>query len=155
ATGGYRMKIDVEGLASHAGNRPEEGVSAIAIASLAVTDLVQGGWHGLIQKPEGSGTSNVGVITGGEATDVVTDRVHIRAQARSHDPNFRQRIVKEIETAFERAVPYVRSVTGARGRVKIEGRLDYDSFRLSRDEPCVVAAATAIEAEGLTPEYAI
>jgi tripeptide aminopeptidase len=155
ATGGYRMKIDIEGLASHAGNRPEEGVSAIAIASLAVADLVKGGWHGLIEKPEGSGTSNVGVIEGGEATNVVTDHVHIRAEARSHDPEFRERIIKEIEAAFERAVSAVRSITGARGRVQIEGRLDYDSFRLSRDEPCVVAAATAIEAEGLTPEYAI
>ena len=49
ATGGYRMTVEIEGLASHAGNRPEEGVSAIAIASLAITDLVQNGWHGLIK----------------------------------------------------------------------------------------------------------
>jgi tripeptide aminopeptidase len=155
ATGGYRMKIDIEGLASHAGNRPEEGVSAIAIASLAVADLVAGGWHGLIEKEEGSGTSNVGIFQGGEATNVVTEHVHIRAEARSHDPKFRQRIVKEIEAAFERAAWAVRSASGARGRVKFEGRLDYDSFRLSRDEPCVAAAATAIAAEGLTAEYAI
>jgi tripeptide aminopeptidase len=155
ATGGYRMKIDIEGLASHAGNRPEEGVSAIAIASLAVANLVQGGWHGLVEKKEGSGTSNVGVIQGGEATNVVTDHVHIRAEARSHDPKFRQRIVKEIEAAFERAASAVRSASGGHGRVKFEGRLDYDSFRLSRDEPCVAAAATAIEAEGLAAEYAI
>src|SRR3954454_12326097 len=103
ATGGYRMTIEIEGLASHAGNHPEEGVSAIAIASLAVADLVQGGWHGLISKSDGDGTSNVGVIRGGEATNVVTDRLHIRAEARSHDPKFRQRIVHEIESAFTRA----------------------------------------------------
>ena len=96
ATGGYRMTIEIEGLASHAGNRPEEGVSAIAIASLAIADLVKGGWHGLVSKKEGDGTSNVGVISGGEATNVVTDHVHIRAEARSHDPKFRQRIVNEI-----------------------------------------------------------
>ena len=50
ATGGYRMTIDIRGLASHAGNRPEEGVSAIAIASLAIADLVKNGWHGLIDE---------------------------------------------------------------------------------------------------------
>ena len=44
-----------------------------------------------------SGTSNVGVIHGGEATNVVTDHVEIRAEARSHDPKFRERIVREIE----------------------------------------------------------
>jgi tripeptide aminopeptidase len=155
ATGGYRMTIEIEGLASHAGNRPEEGVSAIAVASLAVADLVKNGWHGLVAKNEGDGTSNVGVISGGDATNVVTDHVHIRAEARSHDPKFRQRIVKEIESAFKRAATAVRSVDGTCGRVRFEGRLDYESFRLSRDEPCVSAAAAAIEAENLTAEFAI
>jgi tripeptide aminopeptidase len=155
ATGGYRMTIEIEGLASHAGNRPEEGVSAIAIASLAVADLVKGGWHGLVSKSEGDGTSNIGVISGGEATNVVTDHVHVRAEARSHDPKFRQRIVKEIESAFKRAAAAVRSADGTRGRVKFERRLDYESFRLPRDEPSVTMAAAAIEAEGLTTEFAI
>ncbi len=80
ATGGYRMSIDVRGLASHAGNAPAEGVSAIAIASLAIADLVQNGWHGLITKGRQSGTSNVGVIQGGDATNVVTDHVTLRAE---------------------------------------------------------------------------
>jgi tripeptide aminopeptidase len=155
ATGGYRMTIEIEGLASHAGNRPEEGVSAIAIASLAVADLVKNGWHGLVAKKEGDGTSNVGVISGGEATNVVTDHVHIRAEARSHDPKFRQRIVAEIESAFQRAAASVKSIHGKTGRVKFEGRLDYDSFRLDRDEPCVAAAAAALEAENLSAEFAV
>ena len=115
ATGGYRMTIEIEGLASHAGNRPEEGVSAIAIASLAIADLVQErlaradreGWH--------AGTSNVGVIHGGDATNVVTDHVRIRAEARSHDPKFRERIVKEIEAAFKRAAAAVRNTAGKCG----------------------------------------
>src|SRR5262249_43478492 len=62
ATGGYRLTIEIAGLAAHAGNHPEEGISAIAIASLAIADLVQNGWHGLVDRPEGQGTSNVGVI---------------------------------------------------------------------------------------------
>jgi tripeptide aminopeptidase len=155
ATGGYRMTIDIEGLASHAGNRPEEGVSAIAIASLAIADLVKNGWHGLVSKEDGEGTSNVGVFHGGDATNVVTDHVQLRAEARSHDPKFRQRIVNEIEAAFERAASEVRNVAGKSGRVRCDGRLDYDSFRLSRDEPSVVAAASAIKAEGAEPELAV
>ena len=155
ATGGYRLTIEIEGLASHAGNRPEEGVSAIAIASLAIADLVNNGWHGLVSKKEGDGTSNVGVISGGEATNVVTDHVRIRAEARSHDPKFRQRIVSEIEAAFKRAAGAVRSIHGKQGGVRFDGRLDYDSFRLSQDEPCVVAAASAIAAEKLPVEFAI
>jgi tripeptide aminopeptidase len=155
ATGGYRMTIEIEGLASHAGNRPEEGVSAIAIASLAIADLVNNGWHGLIEKDGNTGTSNVGVIEGGDATNVVTDHVFIRAEARSHDGKFRGRIVKEIEAAFKRAASAVRNTAGKCGKATFEGRLDYESFRLAADEPCVAAAAAAIEAEGLTAELAI
>jgi tripeptide aminopeptidase len=155
ATGGYRMTIEVEGVASHAGGAPAEGVSAIAIASLAIADLVKGGWHGLIQKGRQTGTSNVGVIRGGEATNVVTDRVLVKAEARSHDSKFRQRIVQEIHRAFERAARAVRNTGGRSGRVRIDGQLDYDAFRLARDEPCVVAGAAAIEAEGRQPELAI
>jgi tripeptide aminopeptidase len=155
ATGGYRMTIEIEGLASHAGNHPEEGVSAIAIASLAIADLVQNGWHGLIKKNGSTGTSNVGVIQGGEATNVVTEHVRIRAEARSHDPKFRKRIVDEIESAFKRAAAAVRNTTGKCGSVSFDGRLDYESFRLTPDEPCVAAAAEAIEAEGVTPEFGV
>jgi tripeptide aminopeptidase len=155
ATGGYRMSIVVEGVASHAGVHPERGVSAIAVASLAIADLVQNGWHGLIEKEGKHGTSNVGVIYGGSATNVVTDMVEIRAEARSHDRRFRERIVREIERAFARAVKQVRSDKGLTGGVAIEGRLDYESFRLALKEPCVSAAVDALAAEGLEPDYAI
>ena len=155
ATGGYRMTIEIEGLASHAGNRPEQGVSAIAVASLAIADLVRNGWHGLIKKDGESGTSNVGVIQGGEATNVVTNYVRIRAEARSHNPKFRKRIIEEIEAAFRRAATEVRNTEGQCGNVRFEGRLDYESFRLTADEPCVAAAAAAIAAEGAKPDYAV
>jgi tripeptide aminopeptidase len=155
ATGGYRMTVEIDGIASHAGNHPEEGVSAIAIAALAIADLTQKGWHGLIERDGGTGTSNVGVIQGGEATNVVTDHVRIRAEARSHDPKFRERIVNEIESAFRRAAGRVRNTAGKSGRVTFDGRLDYESFRLTRDEPCVKAAMAAIEAEGLEAGLAV
>jgi len=155
ATGGYRMSINVEGLASHAGGAPEQGVSAIAIASLAVADLVRGGWHGQVKKGNRTGTSNVGVIRGGEATNVVTPAVELQAEARSHDPTFRKRIVKAIEIAFRKAARQVRSTGGTSGKVAFEGRLDYESFRLEADEPCVLAAEEAIGAVGLTPLRAI
>jgi tripeptide aminopeptidase len=155
ATGGCRMDIDVAGLASHAGVAPERGVSAIAIASLAIAELVENGWHGLVVKGRKKGTSNVGVIQGGDATNVVTDRVHLRAEARSHDPAFRQRIVDEIDKAFQRAAKRVKSSTGHRGSVELRARIDYESFLLPADSPCVLAAADAARAVGLKPFEAV
>ncbi len=155
ATGGYRASIEISGIASHAGGAPEWGVSAIAIASIAIADLHRNGWHGSVTKNGKHGTSNVGVINGGEATNVVTDRVFVRAEARSHDPKFRKRILDEIERSFKKAVKEVKSVTGATGSVTFNSRLDYDSFKLSTDEPCVKAAQAAIESIGREPVHAI
>jgi tripeptide aminopeptidase len=160
ATGGYRMTIEIQGIASHAGGAPEAGVSAIAIASLAIAELHQQGWHGLISKPGPRGktllgTSNVGVFHGGQATNVVTDRVEIKAEARSHDPRFREQIVRHITGAFERAAKAVRNTAGQTGKAKVEGRLDYESFVLSPSEPSVVAAENAVRAAGGKPMHAI
>jgi len=155
ATGGYRMAIDIRGIASHAGNHPEEGVSAIAIASLAIAELVNSGWHGLVRQEGCTGSSNVGVIRGGEATNVVTEHVQIRAEVRSHDRRFRERIAEKIRSAFQQAAAKLRNTAGQRGRVQFQGRLDYESFLLARDEPCVAVAMAALAAEGLEPELAV
>ncbi len=151
ATGGYRMRIEVYGLASHAGNAPEQGVSAIAIASLAIANLQAGGWHGLILKNGKRGTSNVGVFQGGDATNVVTDHVTVHVEARSHDSAFRKKIVKQIERSFQQAAKKIKSGDKKTGHVEIFGRLDYDSFRLNEDEPTVLAAKAAAVSVGETP----
>ena len=155
ATGAYRIRIEIEGVASHAGVAPQEGVSAIAIAGLAIADLVQNGWHGKIEKGKHRGTSNIGVIRGGEATNVVTDRVELRVEARSHDGAFRKRIVKEVEQAFARAAAKLKNSLGARGKIRFDGQLDYESFRLAPGEPCVELATQAVQGLGFTPVHAI
>jgi tripeptide aminopeptidase len=155
ATGAYRMKIDISGVASHAGVAPQNGVSAIAIAALAIAELQQQGWHGDVRKGDRHGTSNIGYIEGGGATNVVTDRVEIKAEARSHDPQFRREIFEAIQQAFERAAASVRSALGVRGSVEVDSRLDYESFQLGHDEPCVVAAQQAVRAIGEEPMLAI
>jgi len=155
ATGGYRMDIAIEGIPSHAGVAPEKGVSAIAIAALAIASLVEDGWHGLVMKDGKRGTSNLGVIQAGCATNVVAESATLRAEARSHDPAFRGKIVKAIEKAFTDAVKKVRTADGKTGRVTFDGHLDYEAFRLADDEPCVVAAQEAVRGIGLVPRLDI
>jgi tripeptide aminopeptidase len=155
ATGGYRMEVTVTGVAAHAGGSPEDGVSAIAIASLAVAELCRDGWHGRIEKNGRYGTSNVGAIRGGEATNVVTPEVTLKAEARSHDPAFRARIVREIERAFRRAARSVRNREGVFGDVAFRGRIDYEAFLLADDEPCVRAAEAAVRSAGGEPARSV
>ena len=155
ATGAYRMNITVRGLASHAGVAPEKGVSAIAIAGMAIHELQSNGWHGLVSKNGKRGTSNIGVINGGNATNVVADEVLLRAEARSHDPRFRRQIVTAYERAFARAVKQLKSIDGRRGQTEIKADLHYESFRLAENNESVAAARQAIEALGMKAESKI
>ncbi|MEX0703980.1 MAG: M20/M25/M40 family metallo-hydrolase [Planctomycetales bacterium] len=151
ATGDYNMEIEIAGIASHAGVHPEHGVSAIAVAGLAVADLVENGWHGLIQKGKHTGTSNIGFVHAGEATNVVTPHLRLHAEVRSHDPKFRQRLRDEFENAFVRAAKKVKNSRGETAKVRFVADLKYESFRLDENQPCVRSAFRAIEAVGLTP----
>jgi len=151
ATGGERMSVDIRGIPSHAGIAPEAGVNASSIASLAIADLLREGWIGRVERREGSGTSNVGVVQGGEATNVVMPQLTIRAEARSHDSVMRRAIVAAFERAFSSAVEQVCAIDGRRGEVHFSSHVDYDSFRLDEGAPSVAAARASLLAIGRHP----
>jgi tripeptide aminopeptidase len=155
ATGDYAIEIEVQGIASHAGAHPEEGVSAITVAAVAIADLQANGWLGKIEKGKKTGTANVGVVAGGDATNVVTPLALLKAEARSHDPEFRKKIVAEIEKAFTRAAKQVKSAAGKTGRIEFTSELKYEAFALKTSEPVVQSAMAAVRAVGLEPNPVI
>jgi tripeptide aminopeptidase len=151
ATGAFNLDITVHGLASHAGVYPQDGISAIAVAGAAIADLQANGWHGLVVKGKKTGTSNIGVIHGGAATNVVTDRVDLQAECRSHDAAFRKKIVEAFITAFAKASKALKNAAGKTGSVEFDVQHKYESFKLAMSEPTVIAAMEAIEKIGLDP----
>lgn len=151
ATGGERMTIDLFGKATHAGVAPEEGINAATIFSLAAADLHANGWLGRINRDGGAGTSNIGVVQGGEATNVVMPHLQVRAEARSHDSGMRTKIVEAYQNAFRDAVGKVTALDGTTGRVDFTSRVDYDSFKLGDGCPSVELARKAIQSIGRTP----
>ncbi|MEZ6148229.1 MAG: M20/M25/M40 family metallo-hydrolase [Planctomycetaceae bacterium] len=124
-------------------------MSATVITGLAIADLQKNGWHGKIVKGKQQGTSNIGSIRGGDATNVVTDRLAITAEVRSHQPAFRKQIIKAYEKAFRLAAKSVKNAQGQTGRIRFSTYDKYESFRLSPKEPSVRAAMEAIESIGL------
>jgi tripeptide aminopeptidase len=155
ATGAYRIRSLVHGLASHAGNAPQKGVSAITVASLAVARLEREGWLGAVHKGTSVGTSNVGRICGGSATNVVADRVELWAEARSHDPQFRRQIADAIHGALQVAATEVSSEDGRRASIEWDCQLDYESYCLDANAPVVQQACAAVAAEGGQPDLAV
>ncbi len=135
-TGTQRFTIDIAGIPSHAG-RPGGGVSAGIIASMALASLQEGGWHGRIEKDGKKGSANLGIVEGGQGSNVVMPAMSILAEARSHDPEFRARILETWQAAFTSASKKVRNDSGEGGAVTFGPGPTYESFALSDDEPIV------------------
>ena len=157
AVGADRWEVEIRGKASHAGVYPERGISATLIAGLALAEIHAAGWFGKVVKNGRAGTSNVGSVgdahgrSAGEATNVVTDFVHIRGESRSHDPKFFREITTAYKTAFTNAALKVTDHEGKPGKVKFTSRTDYFPFRLKDDAPVVARATEAVKAIGREP----
>jgi len=155
ATSGVRINAHFHGIASHAGIAPADGANAITAASLAIARLQNDGWLGAVKKGKFTGTSNIGVLQGGNATNVVAESALVRAEARSHNTDFRNRIVQSMIDAFSWGASQVKNQSGSTVTVDIESRIDYEAYRLDKDSPSVVAATAAAKALSLEPVYAI
>jgi tripeptide aminopeptidase len=135
--GAERFIIDLTGIASHAGAHPAEGLSAGIIAAHAIAALDRKGWHGRIQKKEGTGTANLGIINGGQGSNVVMPALHILAEARSHDPAFRRQIIETWKIEFSRVTQQMTNEHGQHGSVTFGRGPTYEAFALGEDEKTV------------------
>jgi tripeptide aminopeptidase len=157
AIGADRWTVDVRGKASHAGVAPDKGISASMVVALAMAEVFAGGWWGKVQKDGKSGTSNIGFIgtadgrSAGDATNVVTDAVHVKGESRSHDAKFVRQISSAYKAAFAGAANRVKDNEGRTAKVKFTSRLDYLPFRLKDDAPATRRAAAAVRAIGREP----
>src|SRR5262249_35152581 len=161
AVGADRWEVEIFGRASHAGVAPERGISSTMILSLALAQVKAGGWVGKVVEGQEQGTSNVGPVTGGpgrpagDATNVVTDYVHVRGESRSHDAKFFPQITAAYKAAFEKAAKQVKNSDGKVGRVKFKKQTDYHPFRMKENLAVVKRATAAIAAGGQTPNIRV
>jgi tripeptide aminopeptidase len=161
AIGADRWTVDIHGKASHAGVAPEKGISATMVLALAMAEVFEGGWFGKVVKGERLGTSNVGPVgtldgkSAGDATNVVTDLVHVKGESRSHDAKFVREITAAFKAAFTRAANRVKDHEGRHAKVKFTSRLDYLPFRLKDDSPVVRKAQAAVRAIGREPSVRV
>lgn len=157
AVGQTNWDVEIKGKASHAGVAPEKGISSTLVASIALTEAHRGGWFGKVKKPDGHGTSNPGVFGGkegkpaGDATNVVTDYVAIKGEARSPKAEFAAKIAEAYREAFTKAQAEVKDAGGATAEVKFTAKTSYPPFNVADDAPAVKHAMKAAESLGLKP----
>ncbi len=157
AVGQEYWDVDIKGKAAHAGLAPEKGISSTLVAAVALTEARRGGWFGKVVKPDGKGTSNAGVFSGkngkpaGDATNVVTDYVHIKGEARSPDLAFAHAITEGFREAFKKAQSEIKDAEGGTAEIKFESSHAYPPFNLANDEPAVKHAIRAAQSIGIKP----
>ncbi|SFK94394.1 peptidase T-like protein [Mesorhizobium albiziae] len=159
AVGQENWEVEIKGRASHAGVAPEKGISATMVGAIALTEARQAGWFGKVVKPDGRGTSNVGIFGGkgdkaaGDATNVVTDYVFIKGEARSPESAFAAKIANGYKQAFAKAQGEVRDHEGGTAELTFSHKAAYPPFELSKNSPVVKRAAKALTMLGIEPVY--
>ena len=121
---------------------PEDGRSAIAAASRAIADFRLG-------RLDEETSANVGEITGGTARNVVPEWCSFTAEVRSHD----ERKVNDVAREMLESAAFAASLSEC--EVESEVRPSFPGYRFRPSDPPVALAATALEAAGFEPTYAL
>src|SRR5205085_2334194 len=127
------LEIEVFGLESHAGVAPEDGISAIKIAADAIAGMKLG-------RIDEETTSNIGVIEGGQATNIITNYVMLKGEARSLDEKKLDEQCNHMVKRFEdAAAQYSVTVEGKTtvGRIKANVSREYSAMDVSDDSRVV------------------
>ncbi len=133
-----RLAAEFEGTEAHSGIRPEDGRSAIAAAATAIAAMELG-------RLDAETTANVGVISGGTASNVVPGHCRVDAEARSLDD----------ERASKTIGAMVDACTWAASEhecdVDVEVREMFRGYRLASNATSVSVARAALERCGAEP----
>jgi len=133
------LEITIYGKSAHAGSNPEEGINAIQVAGFALSRMKLG-------RIDEETTANIGVISGGKATNIVPDKVTLKGEVRSRNE---EKLEKHTEQLVKITEDTVREFK-AKAEVKINK--EYHCYNLSPDDQVVKIAIKAIKDIGLQPE---
>ncbi|KAF6584243.1 tripeptidase T [Paenibacillus sp. EKM211P] len=131
-----RIEMRITGKSAHAGVNPEDGISAIQVASKAISKMKLG-------RIDKETTANIGSFEGGGATNVVCDFVLIRAEARSI---VQEKVNHQIQHMREALETTTREF-GAQGEFRSE--VIYPAFSFTEHDEVVQVAHRAIQGLGL------
>ncbi|MGB6292142.1 peptidase M20 [Vibrio sp. V09_P4A23P171] len=139
APGQQKIIVNIKGKPAHAGLAPEEGISAIAVAADAITQMK------LLRIDEET-TANIGLVHGGGATNIVMPDLRIVAEARSLNDDKLSLQVEHMVSTFQAAA----HKHGA--QVEIESTRAYNAFVLDEEHPHIAAIKKSFESVGIAPK---
>ncbi|MFH2122909.1 MAG: M20/M25/M40 family metallo-hydrolase [Pseudomonadota bacterium] len=154
-----KLRIEVHGIAAHAGLHPEQGISALCLTANAITNLRLG-------RLDEESTANFGLIHGGVATNIIPDHITIEGEVRSHSLQKLAAHTAEIQRTFQQVIECWPFQPGQRGNnetqeldlspsVSIDVQLEYPAMRLEMNDPVLAKVKDAGINLGRTLEFQI
>jgi len=132
------LEIIIHGKSAHAGANPEEGINAIQVAGFALSRMKLG-------RIDEETTTNIGVISGGKATNIVPDKVTLKGEVRSRNEEKLEKYTEQLKKITENTAQEFK----AKAEVKINK--EYHCYNLSTDDRVVKIAIKAAKDMGLEP----
>lgn len=112
------IEVWIKGKAAHAGVHPEQGINAIKVASVAITKMKQG-------RIDFETTANIGIISGGKATNIISEDVYVKGEARSHN-------LKKLKKQLDHMIAcFKKSCEKYKAKLKYKIIDMYPSFKVS------------------------
>lgn len=133
------LKFIIYGKAAHAGSKPEEGINAIQIAGFALSRMELG-------RIDEETTANIGIISGGKATNIIPDEVILEGEVRSRNEEKLEKYTGKLKQIVEETAQEFK----AKAEVKINR--EYCCYNLSTDCQVVKMAVKAAMDMGLEPK---
>lgn len=132
----FMYEVKITGRSAHAGVEPEKGISAVPILAEALNGIETG-------RLDKETTANIGVIQGGEATNIVMDELIVKGEVRAISEKRAQNLVKQMEISFKDAAEKFG------GKVEISVNQMATGFRITDDEPVMELLKESITHIGL------
>jgi tripeptide aminopeptidase len=136
------LKVAFHGRAAHAGIEPENGRSALQMVSKAIASLPWG-------RLDEESTSNVGMISGGEAANIVAPQAEMVFQVRSLSEEKHLRYIDNVLEACRRAAEEMD------GHIEHEALGRTRGFRFDETDPIVERVKSAIRSAELQPSCTV
>jgi tripeptide aminopeptidase len=135
-----KIEIIFHGKAAHAGESPENGISAIYLAAQAVSRMK-------LFRIDEETTANIGNIEGGGATNIIPALVRMNAEARSLNEGKLVQQVQQMKDVCQEVT------TKFGGSTEIHNQRMYPSFLLGHDSMPVRLAEAAARSIGILPAF--
>ena len=130
------IKFTFYGKTAHSGVNPEKGINAIQVAGIALSRMKLG-------RIDEETTTNIGIISGGKATNIVPDEVILKGEARSRDEKKLEYQTEQLKKICEDTAEEFST------KVYVEIDREYDGYHFSPKSKIIKTALEAGKNIGL------